>query len=348
MWTFALAFLISFAVATIGTPVARRLAIRWGVVDKPDERRIHAGSIPRLGGIAIAVGFFAPLTGLLVVYGDVGAMFKAEIEKVVGIYAGGLAILGLGVYDDIRGIGAVGKFSVQFAVAGLLYWLGFRMTALSTPFGGTVELGWLSAPVTFIWVAGVINAINLIDGLDGLAAGVALIAVSTIFGLSLMGEQPLMALFTSALGGALVGFLVFNFNPATIFMGDSGSMFIGFVLAAASLQTSTKSSTAVAIFAPLIALGLPLLDTAAAMIRRLRRREPMFLADRDHVHHRLLALGLTQRKAVLILYAFSVLLAGAAFAITAADGVQSAILLAALGLGVWVAALKLGMFSKRK
>lgn len=348
MWTFLLSFLISFAIATLGTPIARHLALRWGAIDRPGARRVQAGEIPRLGGLAIVAAFYAPLTGLLFIHGDVGAIFKADIDKVVGIYAGGIVVAALGVYDDIRGVGALGKFTVQFGIGALLYALGFRMTVLSTPFGGTLDLGWLGLPLTLLWVAGVINAINLIDGLDGLAAGVALIAVTTIFAMSLHNGNSLMALFAASLGGALVGFLIFNFNPATIFMGDSGSMFIGFVLAAASIQTASKSSTAVAVLAPMVALGLPIVDTLLAMVRRLSKREPMFRADREHIHHQLMAVGYTQRKSVIILYTICIGLATIALVLQAANAVEAAILLGGLGIASIVGVRVLGVIVKRR
>jgi UDP-GlcNAc:undecaprenyl-phosphate GlcNAc-1-phosphate transferase len=189
---------------------------------------------------------------------------------------------------------------------------------------------------------GVINAMNLIDGLDGLAGGVALVAVLTTFLVSLQRGHPLMVLFSSALAGSILGFLFYNFNPATIFMGDTGSMFLGFVLATSAIQTNQKSSTAVAVLIPGIALGLPIMDTLLAMGRRALRGRPMFQADKEHIHHRLLARGLSHRQAVLVLYSFCILLGVVALVLTYANSVQSAFVLVALGIVAFVALRALG------
>ena len=183
---------------------------------------------------------------------------------------------------------------------------------------------------------------NLIDGLDGLAAGVGLFGVATTFVLAAMRGDPIMMLFMAALGGALVGFLFYNFNPASIFMGDTGSMFLGYVLAVGAVQTSQKSSTTVAILVPIVALGVPIADTLLAMLRRALRHRPMFSADRAHIHHKLLDLGLTQKQAVLVLYGVSILLGGTALLLTVASSVQSAVLLAAMGVLGFLGIRKLG------
>ena len=192
-------------------------------------------------------------------------MFYEHPQSALGIFLGGLAIACLGVYDDVKGSGAGKKFAVQFGVAALMYYLGFRVERLANPFGADIELGLFAIPFTLFWIVGVVNAMNLIDGLDGLAGGVALFAVATTFIVAFNQPNPLMMLFMAALAGAIVGFLFYNFNPATIFMGDTGSMFLGFILAASAIRTNQKSTTAVAILMPIIALGLPILDTMLAM-----------------------------------------------------------------------------------
>jgi len=316
------------------TPLVRRLAHRFGALDEAlSSRKIHGRPIPRLGGIAIVIGFYAPLLGLLVFRGGVGDLFLAQKNLALGIFAGGLLIAALGVYDDLRGTGAHKKFLVQFAVAGLMYYLGFRVEVIANPFGGAIVLGWFSLPFTLLWIVGVINALNLIDGLDGLAGGVALVAVSTIFLVSFHRVEPLMILFSAALAGAILGFLFYNWNPASIFMGDTGSMFLGFVLATSSIKTEQKSSTAIALLIPILILGVPLLDTLLALLRRAVRGRPLFRADREHLHHRLLSLGLSHRQAVLVLYAMSILLGGVALAITYAENPMITVVLV-IGLGV--------------
>jgi UDP-GlcNAc:undecaprenyl-phosphate GlcNAc-1-phosphate transferase len=339
----AVAFILSIVTGTILTPLVRRLAHRIGALDHAlSSRKIHGRPIPRLGGVAIVLAFYAPLAGLLLFHAGVNEMFLADRERVIGLFGGGVAIALLGVYDDLRGAGAGRKFAVQFAVAGFMYALGYRIDAIANPFGTELHLGWASLPFTLFWIVGVINAMNLIDGLDGLAGGVALVAVLTTFLISLQRGHPLMVLFSSALAGAILGFLFYNFNPATIFMGDTGSMFLGFVLATSAIQTNQKSSTAVAVLIPGIALGLPIMDTLLAMGRRAIRGRSMFQADKEHIHHRLLARGLSHRQAVLVLYGSCVLFGAVALVLTYANNVESAFVLLALGVIAFVALRALG------
>ena len=343
MRTAAVAFILSIICGTILTPLVRRFAHRIGALDHAwSSRKIHSRPIPRLGGVAIVVAFYVPLVGLLLFHSEVGRLFVAERNNVIGLFVGGLAIALLGVYDDLRGAGAGRKFLVQFAVAGFMYWLGYRIDSLANPFGTELQLGWASLPFTLFWIVGVINALNLIDGLDGLAGGVALVAVLTTFLISLQRAHPLMMLFSGALAGAIMGFLFYNFNPATIFMGDTGSMFLGFVLATSAIQTNQKSSTAVAVLIPGIALGLPIMDTLLAMGRRALRGRSMFQADREHIHHWLLARGLSHRQAVLVLYGFCVLLGAVALVLTYTNSLESTLLLLALGAIAFVALRALG------
>jgi len=239
MRTAGVAFVLSVICGALLTPLVRQLAHRFGLFDHArSSRKIHGKPIPRLGGIAIVIAFYTPLVGLLLFQTGVGQLFYAERDHVIGLFAGGLSIAALGLYDDLRGANAWKKFLVQFAVAGLLYYLGFRIDVIANPLGSEIHLGWVSLPFTVFWIVGVINALNLIDGLDGLAGGVALVAITTTFLVSLQRGHPLMMLFTSALAGAIVGFLLYNFNPASIFMGDTGSMFLGFVLSATAIQTN--------------------------------------------------------------------------------------------------------------
>jgi UDP-GlcNAc:undecaprenyl-phosphate/decaprenyl-phosphate GlcNAc-1-phosphate transferase len=343
MKTAIAAFILSMLCATILTPLVRRLAHRFGALDHArSSRKIHGKPIPRLGGIAIVIAFYAPLAGLLVFRTEVGQLFLAERQHVIGLFVGGLAIAGLGLFDDLRGANAWKKFLVQFAVAGLLYRLEFRIDAIANPFGEPIALGWASLPFTMFWFVGVINALNLIDGLDGLAGGVALVAVITTFMVALQRAHPLMMLFSSALAGAIVGFLFYNFNPASIFMGDTGSMFLGFALATTAIQTNQKSSTVVAVLIPAIALGLPIMDTLLAIGRRALRGRPLFQADKEHIHHRLMAAGFSHRQAVLVLYGLCVLLGAAALVLTYASSGQSTLLLIVLALVALVFLRSLG------
>src|SRR5215471_13039308 len=238
MITYFVAFLCAVMVSTFLTVAVRNRALRYGWVDhRKTSRKIHGTPVPRLGGVAIVCGFFAPLFALLIVESCVGRIFRGNTELLSGLFCCGISTAFLGLYDDFRGCGAKLKFAIQFGAAGALYSLGFRIEHIANPFGAPLALGVASIPFTLLWIVGVINAMNLIDGLDGLAGGVAFFAVATNFVLAFAR-------------GEVLGFLIFNFNPASIFMGDTGSMFLGFVLATVSIKTSAKSGTAVAMLVP--------------------------------------------------------------------------------------------------
>jgi UDP-GlcNAc:undecaprenyl-phosphate GlcNAc-1-phosphate transferase len=307
MKTAALMFALAAVCAALLTPLVRRLAYRWGVLDHAlAARKIHGRPVPRLGGLAIIVAFYVPLLVLIALPSAVGAAFFADIQLVACMFAGGIVVVLLGVYDDVRGADAYTKLLVQLAVSLLVYAGGVRVEEIGNPFGGPIQLGWLSLPVTVVWIVGVVNAMNLVDGLDGLAGGVALVALSTIFVVAVAHEQALMMLFCATLGGAVLGFLFYNFNPASIFMGDTGSMFLGYILAVSSVKTGYKSSTAITVVS--VVLAFPILDTVLALVRRAASGRPLFHGDNEHIHHRLLALGLSHRKAVLALYGASVVM----------------------------------------
>jgi len=347
--TAAVAFLASAATGAVLTPGVRELAHRFGALDHAlTSRKTHGKPIPRLGGIAIVLAFFAPLVALLFVQSGAGRILYANPHKALGLFGGGLAIAALGVWDDLRGANAKTKFLVQFAVAGAMYAIGFRIDHIANPYGAPIELGLLGLPFTMLWIAGVINALNLIDGLDGLAGGVALIAIATTLASAVIHAHPLMILLTATLAGAVLGFLFYNFNPASIFMGDTGSMFLGFVLATTAIQTNQKSSTAVAIIVPIIALGVPIADTLLAMARRAARGAPLFSADRGHIHHRLLDLGLSHRQTVLVLYGVSVALGCVALALSYASSSQATWFLLILSGVAYLALRRLGYINLAK
>lgn len=304
MITYSASFLMALLCAVILTPSVRAFAKTYGLVDSAtSSRNIHTTPVPRIGGVAIVAAFFAPFVSLLFVDSSVALIFRAETTLIMGLIVGGVAITGLGLFDDLRGATAKSKLTVQVLVAIGLYFCGFKIGSISLPLLGTVPLGPLALPLTVAWIVGVTNAVNLIDGLDGLAGGVALIAVLTNFILALTQGNVILAVMMACLAGSLLGFLLFNFNPASIFMGDTGSMFLGFVLAAVSLITSTKSGTAVSLLVPIVALGLPITDAMLAMARRTLMGRPMFSADKDHIHHQVMRLAASnQRRAVSILY----------------------------------------------
>jgi UDP-GlcNAc:undecaprenyl-phosphate GlcNAc-1-phosphate transferase len=235
---------------------------------------------------------------------------------------------GLGAADDTVGVRARNKLAVQLLVAVFAYAMGFRIEAISVPMFGVLEMGVFALPVTALWIVGVVNAVNLIDGLDGLAAGVIFFAALTNFVVAVIGDQVFVAVVMAAIMGAMVGFLFYNFNPARIFMGDSGSYFLGYLLATASLTGALqKTSTAVSLLVPMVALGVPIFDTLFSMVRRTLERRSMFSADRGHVHHRLLDMGITHRRAVMLLYGVSILLMVSAIAISLGRSWESGVAL---------------------
>jgi len=322
---------VAMGVTWMVTPLVIRLAESLGAVDLPGGRRLHARPTPRIGGLAVFLGFIA---GLAVAAYFTGSLWSLPRVAVYwrGMVAAATFLLLVGAVDDVRGVSFRGKFAAQIVAAAAVWWCGFRIELVSNPFGGTIDLGVLSFPVTVLWIVAITNAVNLIDGLDGLAAGIALMTTATVAGVAGVRGEFGVAAASLALAGSLVGFLRFNFSPARIFLGDSGSLFLGFVLAVTSVRGSQKGATAVAILAPLLVLGLPLLDTGLAIVRRLyrltlrgrrtghalryvvRNLDHVFLPDREHIHHRLLDLGYSHRTAVLMLYGVGVLFAGSAFA----------------------------------
>jgi UDP-GlcNAc:undecaprenyl-phosphate GlcNAc-1-phosphate transferase len=308
MRSVVIAFALAMAITGLLTPLVRRIALAAGAVDAPGARRVHARRVPRMGGIAIVIGFFLPLAVLLLLRTHAGLIFFSVGKTTVGLLLGSLCVVTIGLLDDVRGVGAKNKLLVQIAAAVIAYACGMRIEDVELPFVGIFHLGLLSLPATVVWIVGIVNAINLIDGLDGLAAGVAFFACLTNFAIASLTGNVFILLVTASLGGALVGCLFHNFYPARIFMGDSGSMFLGFMLGAASLlgAGTQKSPTLIAIIVPVLALGLPILDTLLAIARRFFARRSIFAADRGHIHHRLLDIGLTHRRAVLALYLLSI------------------------------------------
>ncbi len=295
--------LISFVLALVLTPIFRDVFRSYGVVDAPDHsRKIHKYPIPRVGGIAIACAYagsfflFPSLTG---------SNLNPELSLVWKMLPAAAVIFAVGIIDDLLGLKPWQKIVGQLAAAGLAYWSGVRIEDLV----GYHTLMWWSLPLTLLWLLACTNAFNLVDGMDGLAAGVGLFATLTIFIAALLHKNIPLALATFPLAACLLGFLCYNFNPATIFLGDSGSLLIGFLLGCYGIIWTQKSATLLGMTAPLMALSIPLLDVCLAVVRRLMRRQPIFGADRGHIHHRLLDRGMTPRRAVLVLYALCSLVA---------------------------------------
>lgn len=309
-WPFIVTFLIAWLTADLLIPPIRRMSFSFGKVDNPGTRKIHRNPIPRMGGIAICIGFFTSLLGIEYLHPGYFSKLPTEWQ---GIIYGGIFIFIVGLVDDLVNLRPKVKLLGQIMAASIAFYFGVKLSFITNPFGGMLLFPiWLSYLLTIFWLVAITNTINLIDGLDGLAGGVSIISGITLFMIAVERGQSLSALVAIALVGGTIGFLRYNFNPAQIFMGDCGSLFLGFMLGALSLTGVMKVAATVAVFLPILILGIPIFDTAFAIVRRLLNRKPIFQADNGHLHHRLLRIGLSQRRAVMLIYGFSGLLGGVA------------------------------------
>lgn len=303
MKTYLVVLVLSSIVAWLLTPWARRVAVLVGAVDHPDEaRKIHSEPMPRLGGLAVFAGFCSPFPLLYLIHNRVSLTFQEYEKMLLALMIASVLMLGLGIYDDMKGAGAWKKFLVQVCAALVLFLGGFQITELSNPFGKAWTLGPLSLPVTVLWIVGITNAINLLDGIDGLAAGVTACIAIALAVINILNGQIMVALLTLGLAGACLGFLPHNFSPATIFLGDTGSLFLGLILSCIGILSLFKAATATLVAVPILLYGLPIFDTLSVIVGRLRRRAPIFDADKTHLHHRLLGMGWNQREAAFFLY----------------------------------------------
>lgn len=342
-WT--LAFLIALGVVLILTPAVIFLAEKTGAVDEPDARKVHKYPIPRIGGVGIFLAFLTALIGVeLIVH--VGRENLHEIRGL--LISGGLMFL-VGIIDDYKNLPAKVKLCGQI-LAALVLVIGFdvRVDFITDPRGDVIYLEWLAVPATLFWLVGLTNTVNLIDGLDGLAAGVAGLAATTIFLVALQQNFYLITILTAALAGAAFGFLFYNTNPARIFMGDSGSLFLGFMLAGISIIGAVKSAATIALIVPILALGIPILDTTFAILRRYLGGQPIFKPDKGHLHHRLLRLGFTQRQAVFLMYVISAMLGLSAIALTEVSSSIAVMILIAIVISIFYGAKKLGILHLAK
>lgn len=327
----ALSFVIAFAVAFGTTPFVKALALRIGAVDKPgEERRVHKKTTPLLGGLAIFYGFV------------ISVLCFCDIDSGVrGMIFGSIIIAVCGIFDDIHPMRPIIKLICQIAAAVVVVLHGTIITRISMPQfiapSGVLELGVFSVPITIAWVVGVTNAVNLIDGLDGLASGVSAIASMTLFSIALIASESNIAIITAALAGACFGFLPYNFNPAKIFMGDTGAMFLGFILSTVSIMGLFKAYAVISFIVPFIVLGLPLFDTSFAILRRLKNHKPIMEADRGHLHHKLLDMGFSQKQTVSILYLISTVLGLSAVVLIGAGAIRAMVLLAAVIIAIVIA-----------
>ena len=320
----AAALLTAALVALISTPVVRSLAFRVGAVDVPkDNRRMHNHPIPRMGGLAIFFGFILSVL-----------IFIPLTPELRGMLLGSVVIVILGILDDIFALPALPKFFVQIGAALIAVLEGNRIDFLSNPniFSQDLfwELGLLAVPITALWIVGITNAVNLIDGLDGLACGVSTISSMTLLVIALVMEEPDVAILMAALSGACIGFLPYNLNPARIFMGDTGSTFLGFILAVVSIQGLFKFYTIISFAVPFLMLGLPIFDTCFAILRRVSHGQSPMKPDRGHIHHRLIDMGFSQKQAVAVLYIISAILGLSAVVLTTIGVVRAMLFLMAL------------------
>ena len=323
------AALLTLVVATLLTalivPVVRRCGLRWGFIDTPDARKQHTRPMVRLGGVGIVLGFSVALA-LTWLLGGFAELEPIKDRLIWTTLAGCLCFFSIGLADDLFALPPLPRLALQLAVSLAVWSEGVRIGSIELPFGGAADApalltlpDWLSLLATVIWLVGITNAINWLDGLDGLAAGVSGIAAVGLLSVSFSLDQPAAGLLAAALAGSCLGFLRHNFNPARIFMGDGGSYFLGFSLAAISIVGPAKGLTSVSLLLPLLILSLPLADMSAVIMGRLSEGRSPFYPDRRHLHHRLLRTGLSHRRTVLLIYAFTQWLAALALVLVNAE-----------------------------
>ena len=319
MATILLALVVALVVSFLSTPIVKSFACKLGAIDVPkDARRMHKVPIPRMGGLAIFFGFIISML-----------LFCPLDNQIKGILLGAVIIVVMGIIDDITPLRASLKFVIQILAALIPIYYGVQITCISNPNLLSDQpywnFGWLSIPITVIWIVGLTNAVNLIDGLDGLAIGVSSIGALTMLVIAILVAEPQVAIIMAALVGACIGFMPYNMNPAKIFMGDTGSTFLGYILACITIQGLFKFYAVISFVVPFLILGLPIFDTVFAIIRRLSHGQNPMTPDRSHVHHRLIDMGLNQKQAVAVLYVISAIL-GLSAVVLATSGELKAIL----------------------
>jgi UDP-GlcNAc:undecaprenyl-phosphate GlcNAc-1-phosphate transferase len=322
-YTFQIVFLGAMFMAIVATWAVVQLAGAMRIVDLPGVRKVHALAMPRIGGAAIAFAMLAATLPALWWSDQASPHFHQSQKEIMTILAGGAFMFFIGLVDDIRGLSARVKLFGQLAAALAVCLTGLRIEQVTIGLHPPLDLSWISWPLTMLWIVGVTNALNLIDGLDGLAAGISAITCTTLIVFAWYMHQPVTMVIMLAMLGSLMGFLFLNFNPARVFMGDSGSLFIGFILSAVSIRCANsgmvstdaqgaliRSPTVVGLLLPALAMGVPILDTLFSILRRTLQRRGIFSPDRGHIHHRLLAIGLRQHQVALIVYVVTLCAAG--------------------------------------
>jgi UDP-GlcNAc:undecaprenyl-phosphate GlcNAc-1-phosphate transferase len=333
-----LPLLMAFCVTLVLTPGVRRLAMKMGVVDRPDQRKIHKIPMPLMGGLAIFISFW------------ITVLCTQPLSREIAAFGlGSLLILLSGLWDDRKNIRPVMKLAFQVAAAlVVIFYGGLKVTFVTSLFGANpADLGWFAFPLTLGWIVGITNAVNLVDGLDGLAAGVSGIAALSIGVISCMEGFAAAGVLALILGVSSLAFLRYNFHPAKIFMGDTGALFLGYSLAVLSIMGLTKMATTASIFLPVLVLGVPIFDTLLAIVRRLLNRKPIFRADKDHLHHRLLAMGLSHRKAVLVVYGVCIFLSLSTIVIALLPTGQAMMAIVLVTFAVLYGADKIGVIGSK-
>lgn len=332
LYNLVLACFLSWAT----TPWIKKLALKVGATDAPNARKVHTKTMPRLGGVAIYIGFVLTVLST-----------QDLNREILGLLIGCTVILLVGILDDIYGLSPKLKFLGQFIAALVLIAFGYKVRFVTHPWeaGTIIDLEYLAIPFTILWIIGVTNAVNLIDGLDGLAAGTSAIAAITMALVGFTSGQAVAASLALILAASILGFLRYNFHPAQIFMGDCGSLFLGYALGALAISGLTKGATVISLFIPVVILGIPIMDTLFAIVRRFSNGRPIFQPDKKHLHHCLLELGLSHKGTVLVIYFIDACLGASAVVLSKLSTYQSYVVLIILATLVIVGANKIGVLS---
>ncbi|CAI9000215.1 putative undecaprenyl-phosphate N-acetylglucosaminyl 1-phosphate transferase [Brevibacillus sp. IT-7CA2] len=343
MSTLILGFLTSLIISFIATPYVKKLAVKVGAVDAPNQRKVHTRIMPRMGGLAIYIGYLVAFF-LFVPY--------TSISEMLGIFIGSTIVMVVGMLDDKYQLSPKWKLLGQLvATAIVVIPFGLKIGVVNLPYSGSIDfssgwLFWLAIPITMFWIVGVTNAVNLIDGLDGLSAGVSAIAAGTMGVMALLMDDYKVATYCFVLLGAILGFLYFNFHPARLFMGDTGSLFLGFNLAALSIM-GFKEALFVSFIIPIVVLGVPLWDTFFAIVRRIVNKKPISSPDKGHLHHCLLNMGLSHRSTVLMIYSISIFFGMMAILLTKTTKWTTIIVMVALLIVIHLGTEIVGLVSRR-
>ncbi|MGG4451630.1 MULTISPECIES: glycosyltransferase family 4 protein [Brevibacillus] len=343
MSTLILGFLTSLIISFIATPYVKNLAVKVGAVDAPNQRKVHTRIMPRMGGLAIYIGYLVAFF-LFVPY--------TSISEMLGIFIGSTIVMVVGMLDDKYQLSPKWKLLGQLvATAIVVIPFGLKIGVVNLPYSGSIDfssgwLFWLAIPITMFWIVGVTNAVNLIDGLDGLSAGVSAIAAGTMGVMALLMDDYKVATYCFVLLGAILGFLYFNFHPARLFMGDTGSLFLGFNLAALSIM-GFKEALFVSFIIPIVVLGVPLWDTFFAIVRRIVNKKPISSPDKGHLHHCLLNMGLSHRSTVLTIYSISIFFGTMAILLTKTTKWTTIIVMVALVIVIHLGTEIVGLVSRR-